>query len=80
MKEPPCTICDVEPLPSTEDYTLDYMVTNRTITLRNITVYRCKCGVTPEFWALGPLLRGIIASPDTEQTWARIDDKWVRET
>jgi hypothetical protein len=78
--EPPCDYCNQVPQPSTEDYVSEYMVRNRTITVRNITVYRCKCGVMPEYQALGPLLDGITASPDTEQTWARIDNKWVRET
>lgn len=79
-KEQPCYVCSQVPEPRVEAvYVSEYLVKNRTVTIKNIKVLECACGMMPEFWALAPLLRGVIASPDIEQTWEFIDGKWVRE-
>ena len=76
-----CTHCGQVEQPFTADLVdWAHMVHGKLITLRAITQYRCSCGDSPEVIALGPLLRGITACPDTHQTWARIDGQWVRET
>ena len=78
-EEEPCDICDAIPVESVADFTSTWMVKNRAITLLNITVYECKCGITPEIWAMSPLLEGILASRDAEQTWEVIGVQWVRQ-
>lgn len=86
MRDSECDVCQKPWVPEVRDWTDESLVRGKRITLRALKVYRCACGVAPDFPRIVALLDAVNACGAPEQCWRFMpgptgvrDGRWIQE-